>query len=93
MLYDLHMHSCLSPCAEDDMTPANIAGLAKLAGAELIAVTDHNAADNLPAVQCCCNAYGGKYRRRNSCFVLLQNRGYSAGIRPLAVCRAAGVPV
>ena len=58
MLYDLHMHSCLSPCAEDDMTPANIAGLAKLAGAELIAVTDHNAADNLPAVQCCCNAYG-----------------------------------
>ena len=92
MLYDLHMHSCLSPCAEDDMTPANIAGLAKLAGAELIAVTDHNAADNLPAVQCCCNAYG-KSRRRNSCFVLLQNRGYSAGIRPLAVCRAAGVPV
>ena len=58
MLYDLHMHSCLSPCAEDDMTPANIAGLAKLAGAELIAVTDHNAADNLPAVQRCCNAYG-----------------------------------
>ena len=58
MLYDLHMHSCLSPCAEDDMTPANIAGLAKLAGAELIAVTDHNAADNLPAVQCCCNADG-----------------------------------
>ena len=96
MLYDLHMHSCLSPCAEDDMTPANIAGLAKLAGAELIAVTDHNAADNLPAVQCCCNAYGLRLLpgvEGNSCFVLLQNRGYSAGIRPLAVCRAAGVPV
>ena len=61
MLYDLHMHSCLSPCAEDDMTPANIAGLAKLAGAELIAVTDHNAADNLPAAAthtacACCRA-------------------------------------
>lgn len=40
------------------MTPANIAGLAKLAGADLIAVTDHNAADNLPAVQRCCDAYG-----------------------------------
>ena len=101
MLYDLHMHSCLSPCAEDDMTPANIAGLAKLAGAELIAVTDHNAADNLPAVQRCCNAYGLRLlpgvevntAEENSCFVLLQNRGYSAGIRPLAVCRAAGVPV
>ena len=28
--YDLHIHSCLSPCAENDMTPANIAGLASL---------------------------------------------------------------
>ena len=51
MLYDLHMHSCLSPCAEDDMTPANIAGLAKLAGAELIALTYDIAGDNVPAVQ------------------------------------------
>ena len=58
MTYDLHIHSCLSPCAEDDMTPANIAGFAKLNGIELIAVTDHNAADNLPAVQQACDAYG-----------------------------------
>ena len=26
--YDLHVHSCLSPCGDDDMTPANIAGMA-----------------------------------------------------------------
>lgn len=58
MQYDLHLHSCLSPCANDDMTPATIAGLAKLAGADLIAVTDHNSARNLPAVQCACAAYG-----------------------------------
>ena len=58
MLYDLHMHSCLSPCAEDDMTPANIAGLAKLAGAELIAIADHNSARNLPAAARACEAYG-----------------------------------
>ena len=25
---DLHMHSCLSPCGSDDMTPANICGMA-----------------------------------------------------------------
>lgn len=58
MTYDLHIHSCLSPCANDDMTPANIAGFAKLNGIDVIAVTDHNAADNLPAVQAACDAYG-----------------------------------
>ena len=26
LYYDLHLHSCLSPCGDDDMTPANIAG-------------------------------------------------------------------
>ena len=30
MFVDLHIHSCLSPCADDDMTPANICGMAKL---------------------------------------------------------------
>lgn len=58
MTYDLHVHSCLSPCASDEMTPADIAGFAKLNGIELLAVTDHNAAENLPAVQEACNAYG-----------------------------------
>ncbi|MEG1275665.1 MAG: PHP domain-containing protein, partial [Ruthenibacterium sp.] len=58
MRYDLHLHSCLSPCANDDMTPATIAGMAKLAGAELIAVTDHNSALNLPAAAQACAAYG-----------------------------------
>ncbi len=56
--YDFHLHSCLSPCASEDMTPANIAGFAKLAGLDYIAVTDHNAAGNLPAVQRACRAYG-----------------------------------
>ena len=43
---DLHMHSCLSPCAQDDMTPWNMVGMAKLKGLDVIAVTDHNAARN-----------------------------------------------
>lgn len=47
--YDLHIHSCLSPCADTAMTPATIAGMAKLAGLELIALTDHNSGRNLPA--------------------------------------------
>ena len=55
---DLHIHSCLSPCANDDMTPANICGMAALKGLQMIAVTDHNSARNLPAVKTCCDAYG-----------------------------------
>ena len=55
---DLHIHSCLSPCADDDMTPANICGMAALKGLQMIAVTDHNTARNLPAVKTCCDAYG-----------------------------------
>ena len=58
MRYDLHLHSCLSPCAEDEMTPEYIAGFAKLNKIDLIAVTDHNSALNLPAAQAACNAYG-----------------------------------
>ncbi len=46
---DLHIHSCLSPCSDDDMTPANIAGMASLNGLTLVALTDHNTAKNCPA--------------------------------------------
>lgn len=52
--YDLHIHSCLSPCAEDEMTPGNIAGMGSLAGINVMALTDHNSSRNCPAffVQC-----------------------------------------
>ena len=50
MFYDLHMHSCLSPCAEDAMTPNNICNMAFIKGLALIAVTDHNSTKNLPAI-------------------------------------------
>ncbi|NLO08836.1 MAG: PHP domain-containing protein [Clostridiales bacterium] len=48
--YDLHIHSCLSPCGNEDMSPANIVNMAKLIGLDVIAVTDHNSCKNLPAV-------------------------------------------
>lgn len=47
---DLHIHSALSPCADDGMTPCNIANMAYLKGLDAIALTDHNAGDNLEAV-------------------------------------------
>lgn len=48
--YDLHLHSCLSPCADRDMTPNNIVNMAVILGLDAIAVCDHNSARNLPAV-------------------------------------------
>lgn len=45
--YDLHIHSALSPCADNDMTPANIVGYAKLQGIDVIAIADHNAIANV----------------------------------------------
>ena len=56
--YDLHIHSCLSPCGDDDMTPANIVGMAVIKGLDLIAVTDHNSCKNCPAVLTMADAYG-----------------------------------
>jgi|BioPla2DNA2_1021312.scaffolds.fasta_scaffold12675_5 hypothetical protein len=47
LYYDLHIHSCLSPCADELMTPKNICSMASLKGLDLIALTDHNSAGNV----------------------------------------------
>ena len=56
--YDLHIHSCLSPCAENDMTPNSIAGMAMLGGIRVAALTDHNSVKNCPAFYEACRKYG-----------------------------------
>lgn len=48
--YDFHIHSALSPCADNDMTPCNIVNMARLKGLDAIAVTDHNSIKNAGAV-------------------------------------------
>lgn len=48
--YDLHIHSCLSPCGDEDMTPTNIVNMSKILDLNIIAVTDHNSCKNCPAV-------------------------------------------
>lgn len=58
LYYDLHIHSCLSPCGDDDMTPANIVGMAVIKGLDVIAVTDHNSCKNCPAVLAAAQEYG-----------------------------------
>ena len=56
--YDLHVHSCLSPCADNDNTPNNIAGMAHLSGIKILALTDHNTAKNCPAFFDAAERYG-----------------------------------
>lgn len=56
--YDLHIHSCLSPCGDNDATPGNIAGMASLIGLDVIALTDHNTCKNCASFLAAAEAYG-----------------------------------
>ena len=56
--YDFHLHSCLSPCGDDDNTPNNIAGMASILGLNIIALTDHNTCKNCPAFFEAAKRYG-----------------------------------
>lgn len=53
MKFDLHIHSCLSPCANLEMSPAEIVKRACAAGMGGIALTDHQSARNTPAIAEC----------------------------------------
>lgn len=46
--YDLHIHSVLSPCADDLQTPNNIFNMCMLKGLDIVAITDHNSLKQLP---------------------------------------------
>lgn len=54
---DLHIHSCLSPCGDGASTPQDLVGMAKLCGLDLIALTDHNTAQNCPAAAAAAEEY------------------------------------
>jgi PHP family Zn ribbon phosphoesterase len=50
LAYDLHIHSVLSPCANELMTPNNILNMAMLNDLDLISVTDHNSVKQYEAL-------------------------------------------
>lgn len=50
LYYDLHIHSALSPCGDNDMTPNNIVNMSIIKGLDVIAVTDHNSCGNVRSV-------------------------------------------
>ena len=49
--YDLHIHSCISPCASDEMTPNNIVNMAFIKGLNVLSVTDHNCAKHCRVIE------------------------------------------
>ena len=50
LVADLHIHTCLSPCADLDMTPMKIVREALKRNLSIISITDHNSAQNVAAV-------------------------------------------
>ena len=49
LYYDFHIHSALSPCGDNDMTPNNIVNMAAICGLDAVAVSDHNSVKNVRA--------------------------------------------
>ena len=56
--FDLHIHSCLSPCADLDNSPKEIGRQARLAGLDGIMLADHNSSRNAPAMAEICKREG-----------------------------------
>ncbi len=47
---DLHIHTCLSPCADLSMGPKTIVNRASECGLDVIGISDHNSCENASAV-------------------------------------------
>ena len=47
---DLHLHTCLSPCADTKMQATAIVEQAKKVGLDMIGICDHNSAENVAAL-------------------------------------------
>jgi len=58
LTYNLHMHSCLSPCGSDDMTPDDAVAMCALCGYGAVALTDHNTAANTPTAAMAARKHG-----------------------------------
>ena len=56
--FDLHIHSCLSPCGDLYCSPSSIAKAAKAAGLNGVMLSDHNTSRNCPAFEKACKREG-----------------------------------
>jgi len=48
---DMHIHTCLSPCSELEMSPKAIVRQAAAMGLDMIAICDHNSSENVQAAK------------------------------------------
>jgi len=48
---DLHIHTCLSPCGELEMSPRGIVRTAREREIQILGICDHNTAENVPAIR------------------------------------------
>lgn len=48
--YDLHIHTALSPCALEEMSPNNIYNMSLINELNVIAITDHNSCGNVEPI-------------------------------------------
>ncbi len=55
---DLHIHTCLSPCADLTMLPTAIIKQAKAKNLDMIGICDHNSMENVQAVKKAGKKYG-----------------------------------
>jgi 3',5'-nucleoside bisphosphate phosphatase len=58
--FDLHIHSCLSPCGDLDSSPREIGRRARAAGLHGLMLSDHNSARNTAAMEEICRREGLK---------------------------------
>ena len=54
---DFHIHTCLSPCAELEMSPLAIIQQAKIKELDIIGICDHNSAENISALKQAADKY------------------------------------
>ena len=59
MRFDLHIHSCLSPCGDLESSPTAIVERAKEVHLDGIMLADHNTSRNCPALAEACRRAGG----------------------------------
>ncbi len=58
--FDLHIHSCLSPCGDLDSSPREIGRRAREAGLHGVMLSDHNSTRNTAAMEVICRREGLK---------------------------------
>ncbi len=83
---DLHVHTTLSPCAAEEMTPAAIVARAIELGLAMIAVCDHNSAENAAATQ---EAAGGRLAVLAGIEVTTAEEAHVVGLFPHAIAAEA----